>query len=135
MTVVRSFLLISVLALFFGAAGTASATHWVCEDGDCSTDSDKRDGERWSRLVEKVQDWKEVHSGDWDEGDWDKGDRDKGDRDWDDVDWEKVKEWKDDGGWGDDRPTSSSAVPEPTAALLFGAGVFVVGAATRRRNE
>jgi hypothetical protein len=33
-----------------------------------------------------------------------------------------------------DRPDSSSVVPEPGAAMLFGAGITVLGVATRRRR-
>ena len=33
-----------------------------------------------------------------------------------------------------DRPDSSSVVPEPGAAMLFGAGITVFGVATRRRR-
>lgn len=36
--------------------------------------------------------------------------------------------------WHERRYVPTSAVPEPTAALVFGAGLLVVGAATRRRR-
>ena len=64
------------------------------------------------------------------------------------FDFEKVSEYENKVGtdrwtkYGDtfpkwdkkERPDSSSVVPEPGAAMLFGAGITVFGVATRRRR-